>query len=282
MPTVYPGQIFLTGCATLENRRPVPQKPFTFIYDTIFSCIQPCKDQLDCKGIGSFRHFVGTDTSEKKDGIYEIFAKIVSFQADRNTTSPEHLDDDTNLLGEIISMRQLSVLTKHDLTVCEEPVRILGAGMVTSINRDKLSFVIHALQYTAGGESTDDIAIRAHLDLSPKWTNPAQRLPHTSALIGFTGILHQFETYCPPNSTREVTCAVLALDDITYFPRPSPSIPNAQPKQMIHTKLKSRTEKYTMEASSSTSSLPPRTMLGKRKAETSDDEVNKEILTPVD
>ncbi|KAF8270109.1 hypothetical protein EI94DRAFT_1699012 [Lactarius quietus] len=234
MPTTNPGQIFLTGCATLENRRPVPHEAIHL----------------------HLRHYFLV--SSTKQGSLGIGRR------------------------DIISMRQLSVVTKHDLSACEDPVCISGAGMVSSVNRDTLSFIIHASQYTSGGESSDDIAIRARLDLNLKWTNPTQRLPHTSALIRFSGTLHHFETFHPPNSTRHVTCAVVALDDITYLPRPS-SILKAQPKQTIHTKLKSQAEKYTLEASSSSlSSLPPPSQLGKRKAESSDDEVNEEVLLSVD
>jgi len=160
--------------------------------------------------------------------------------------------------------------------VCEEPVRVTGAGMVTSVNRNTLSFTIHATQYTTGGECSDEMVVRVRMDLNPKWTNPAQRLPHPPAVVGFLGVLHQFENYRPPNSTRQVICVVVALDDITYLPRASATHSSPQTKQTIHTKLKSRAEKYALEAST-LSSLTPQNILGKRKAETSDEEVNEAV-----
>ncbi len=56
----------------LENRRAVPEKPYSFIYDAIFTCAEnPAVD-----GIGSFRCFVGRDKTKKQDNLYQICAKV--------------------------------------------------------------------------------------------------------------------------------------------------------------------------------------------------------------
>ena len=66
------GEIILRGMTTLRNRRQLPDKPLTYVYDGLFSCAE----QLDKDGVGVFRHFVGKDASLKRDGTYEITAMV--------------------------------------------------------------------------------------------------------------------------------------------------------------------------------------------------------------
>jgi hypothetical protein len=62
-------EIKLAGMTTLKNRRPLPDKPNTYVYDAVFS------SGVD-DAIGNFRHYVGPDNSEKDDGTYEVVAKV--------------------------------------------------------------------------------------------------------------------------------------------------------------------------------------------------------------
>lgn len=70
--TLNPAQLILAGCATVENRRTIPKKPFTFAYDCIFTCADPEHDE----GLACFRTYVGRDTNQKQDGLYDISAKV--------------------------------------------------------------------------------------------------------------------------------------------------------------------------------------------------------------
>ena len=109
--TAQPGEITLHGMASLENRRPAPGKPNTYIFDATFRCSDQCKD-----GVASLRHYIGQDHSRKLDDLYDICAKvclshtfflflicfqIVGFKPGRNLNSEEYSDEDINLLGEI-------------------------------------------------------------------------------------------------------------------------------------------------------------------------------------
>jgi hypothetical protein len=67
-------RITLHGITMLKNRRPVPEKPNSFIYDGLFSCAELIEQNED--GIGSFRHYVGRNTKLKRDGTYDIHAKV--------------------------------------------------------------------------------------------------------------------------------------------------------------------------------------------------------------
>ncbi len=66
-----PARITLNGLALLENRRAVLGKPYSFIYDASFTCMDTVTD-----GIGSFRCFVGRDKTKKQDDLYEIRTKV--------------------------------------------------------------------------------------------------------------------------------------------------------------------------------------------------------------
>ena len=54
-------EIILRGMTTLRNRRQLPEKPLTYVYNGLFSCAE----QLDKDGVGTFRHFVGKDANVK-------------------------------------------------------------------------------------------------------------------------------------------------------------------------------------------------------------------------
>ena len=118
-----PCEITLHGLTSLENRRPAPGKPKTYIYDAIFPCTELSRD-----AVGSFRHYVGDDNTKKQDDVYDIRAKvcpfflslqivpylhitlqIVSFKPGRNLTSDYYNDDAIDLLGEIRTVCMISL-----------------------------------------------------------------------------------------------------------------------------------------------------------------------------
>ncbi|KAH9014909.1 hypothetical protein EDB85DRAFT_1898982 [Lactarius pseudohatsudake] len=276
-----PTQILLTGCATLENRRLVPKKPFSFMYDASFACVETGLDGV----LGCLRHYVGRDTAQKQDGVYDILAKITAYRSDRIIDGTLHEKDKIHVLGEIMRMRKVSLVTEEDLTACEEPARVTGSGMVTSIERKRLCFTIHGCQYVTGGDRSDDVVVRCRMDLNPKWAQPIDRLPHPPSIIAFSGVLQQFKEYSPPQSTKKLRCAVVALDDITYIRKgersstdPSTTVPPG--KQNTATKFRSRTQKYMLSQLKVDNTPSPSTSqntLGKRKAEESEEEVKQTI-----
>jgi len=175
-------------------------------------------------------------------------------------------------------MQPLSLANLDDL---DETTYISGSGTVLSIETDPPSFLIHAMQYVAGGVSSDDIAIRGFLN-SRKWANPQERVPQPKAVVAFWGVLQRFESYVRTNKTSS-TCACVAVEDITYLYNPprekssttSPS-DSPRPKTNLREQLKARAE----EGHSSQSTSSPSTSqvkLGKRKARSSEDEVDEDV-----
>jgi hypothetical protein len=66
-----PSEITLHGLVSLENHRPAPGKPNTFIFDTVFPCIAQTAD-----GVANCQHYIGQDRSKKLDNVYDIRAKV--------------------------------------------------------------------------------------------------------------------------------------------------------------------------------------------------------------
>ncbi|KAH9017684.1 hypothetical protein EDB85DRAFT_1897523 [Lactarius pseudohatsudake] len=216
--TVTPGCISLSGLVSLENRRAVPGKPYTFIFDATFTCADTAAD-----GIGSFRTYVGRDKTKKQDDTYEIIA----FKPEHNLNSPKYNDADVKLLGEIESKQPLSAMNAGEL---DDTIRIFGSGTVTSVDADPPSFLIHATQYIDGGQSSDNIAVRGRLNNNPKWLNPSERIPQPKSIIGWSGVLLQFDTYTPPGRSP-ITCLVIAVKDITYIFTPEKNPAKTLPKK---------------------------------------------------
>ncbi|KAI9445708.1 hypothetical protein BJY52DRAFT_1194108 [Lactarius psammicola] len=275
-----PGLIVFVGCATLDNKRPIPQKPLSFVYDATFTCSDP--PTAGEEGVGSFRHYVGSRSpDEKANGIYDIIAKVVAFRPDRNEDSPEYTEDAIHVLGHITRMKSLPMETEDDIAATQEPMTVLGSGIVSFLLPETLSFIIHACQFTDGGEASDDLAIRCRLDLNPKWDNPHKRLPKLHSTVGFTGILQQFEKHTFPDAKKPTTCAVVTLDDITYIKREGTNTKSVTKKTPANDKAKTRVQKLK-QAKTTTQALPsPSTShktLGKRKTDDSEDEVDDSIL----
>ncbi|KAH9015616.1 hypothetical protein EDB84DRAFT_1443384 [Lactarius hengduanensis] len=249
-----PGRIELFGMTSLEERRAVPGKGYSCVYDAVFTCADSGRD-----GVGSFRTYVGRDKNKKKDGVYEIRAKIVAFKPGRNPNSEKYNDHQIDLLGDIDKMQLLQEANISDL---EDEVHVGATGIVTSTEKFPPSFLIHTKQYTDGGASTDEIA---------------------NQVIAFNGVLQSFDSYFPPGK-KPIICVVIDVKDITYVLNPEKkkddeSTPGTQ-KRNLRLSLRARNRKEATNTSESSQTLPsPSTsqLKGKRKAENSEDEVNEDV-----
>jgi hypothetical protein len=175
-------------------------------------------------------------------------------------------------------MQPLSVANVDDL---DETTYISGRGTVLSVENDPLYFLIHAMQYVASGQSTDDIVIQGNMGNNPKWPDPQERLPPTKGVVAFWGALQHFEDFHLANKSS-TTCVVIAVHDITYLfnppcekPTPTTSNKSTQAKGNLRDHLRMRGEKQSSQTTSSTSTS--QTKLGKRKAQTSEEEVDEDV-----
>ncbi|KAH9029399.1 hypothetical protein EDB85DRAFT_2147325 [Lactarius pseudohatsudake] len=154
-----------------------------------------------------------TRQNEKQDDTYEVRCKIIAFKPGRNINSDKYVDADIKILGEIELMQPLSTVNVPDL---DNTIRIFGCGTVTSVDADPASFLIVAMQYIDGGQSSDNVAVRGCLDNNPKWPDPSERIPQPKSVIGWSGILLKFDSYTPPGRSA-ITCVIVAIKDITYI-----------------------------------------------------------------
>ncbi|KAF8265977.1 hypothetical protein EI94DRAFT_1702080 [Lactarius quietus] len=136
------GDIILHGLMSLENHHPLLDKLNTFIYDAIFSCTDSDND-----GIGSFRHYIGTDKTNKQDGFYKTNARIVGFKPGCNINSNQYTDSDINLMGEIQTMQPLTAVNEDNFNY---DMHISTTGVIVSKDRPNASFVLHRKCATSG------------------------------------------------------------------------------------------------------------------------------------
>ncbi|KAH9017184.1 hypothetical protein EDB85DRAFT_1897777 [Lactarius pseudohatsudake] len=248
---------------SLENCRPVPGKPYTFIYDASFTCAD-----TPVNGRGSFRFYVGRDKTKKQDNTYEIIA----YKPGHHIKSESVDESKINVLGEIDSMQPLSAMNGPNL---DDTICISGSG------------IMHATQYIDGGQSTDKIAVQGHLDNNPKWADPTKHIPQPNSIIGWNRILLCFNSYTPPGKNA-ITCIVVATKDITYIFTPDKTAGKTAPKRLptesksnLRQQVKSRTRsQQTSDPSTSQATTSPSTSqshLGKRKNVNSTDEVDNNL-----
>ena len=178
-------------------------------------------------------------------------------------------------------MRKISVQSDDDLAACEEHARVIGSGVVSSTDRDRICFTIHGSQYVTSGDRPSDVVVRCRMDQNAKWNKPLQRLPVPGTVVAFEGVLLGFEIYNPPNTARVLQCAVLALDDITYIRRGGAVADSPEPKDSIRKKVRTRAQKFknsslanpAVTESTSESTLAPARISKKRRSDGSTDEV---------
>ncbi|KAH9052942.1 hypothetical protein EDB83DRAFT_2521730 [Lactarius deliciosus] len=102
--SLNPGQIELFRMTSLEERRAVPGKGYSCVYDAIFTC------------------------ADSGHGVYEIRAKIVGFKPGRNPNSEKYNDHQIDVLGDIDKMQLLQEANISDL---EDEVHI-GTAVTVS------------------------------------------------------------------------------------------------------------------------------------------------------
>ena len=185
------------------------------------------------------------------------------------------------LLMILLKMQPVVTANADDL---DYAARIQAAGTVSTVDTSTISFVILAKQYVAG--STDNIIVRVYMDQNPKWANPVKQLPRAKSVVKIDGRLLRFEQVSLAKSSA--LCVVIAAYDITYLVKPqqpSPSsgsgastVATSQRKGNLRAKVQTQAESERSSQSQSTSSpVESQVKLGKRKANSSEDEVDDHV-----
>ena len=172
-------------------------------------------------------------------------------------------------------MQPLSIQQAAEL---DDVICISAMGTVTSINIEDASFIMHLTQYVSGGEIPHEIAVRAELAKNAKWADPKKRVPQVKAVVSIWGTLQRFDTHVvsPNEGTKGI---VVDVDDIQYMYNPSKkeieNPPSLRKKKtdLQHKFNRKDRKRNTTPPTASTSQV----QLGKRKANSSDNEVEKQV-----
>ena len=100
----------------------------------------------------------------------------------------------------------------------DDTIHVDVTGTVASVCKTTCSFWIQCTQCVCG--QYDQIAVHGRMDKNRKWKQPLSILPSPNTIIALDGVLERFETYKAPNSADELTCVVVAVDDITFLQPP--------------------------------------------------------------
>ena len=144
----------------------------------------------------------------------------------------------------------------------------------------------HALCLRSCLTSAETGHVRVYMDQNPKWANPVKQLLRAKSVVKIDGRLLRFEQVSLVKSSA--LCVVIAAYDITYLVKPqqpSPSsgsgastVATSQRKGNLRAKVQTQAESERSSQSQSTSSpVESQVKLGKRKANSSEDEVDDHV-----
>jgi hypothetical protein len=152
------------------------------------------------------------------------------------------------------------VLAEDPVAACKIPARVSGSGMVSSVDKERHSFILFPTQNVSASTHSETLPVRAVLEKGPKWPNPVARLPSPHGFVSFTGKLAHFEDNSGNIRSDLRSRAVVAVDSIVYLranygsnsvPMP-PSAANTHDADTVA--LKSRVLKYAQANTDSVSS----------------------------
>lgn len=114
-------------------------------------------------------------------------------------------------------MKPVPVLVDDHVAACKIAARVTACGMVTSVDKERNSFIMFPTQTITSSAERQTLPLRAVLEKGPKWPNPTARLPSPHAFIAFTGKLAHFEDNTEKMKANIHSRAVISLDSITYL-----------------------------------------------------------------
>ena len=170
------------------------------------------------------------------------------------------------------------------LIMYDDTIHIAITSTVIASSKQSGTFHMYTTQFVCG--QSEEIAICGVMNKNPKWKNlnPLGLLPDPNTIISFDSVLDRFEKYTPPNCSHSVTCAVVAVQDITFLQGMDEGKTTAEQKD-VRDRVKGRMQKMktgnptsqpdTPDASQ-TSSIPSSSQktLGKQKASSSEDNID--------
>ncbi|KAH9028462.1 hypothetical protein EDB83DRAFT_2319569 [Lactarius deliciosus] len=141
-------------------------------------------------------------------GLYDIHAKVVTFEPGTHEHSPLRNDQEFDFMGDIFQLRAVSNEENYTLHLSDHPARLFAFGRVTGLDRDINTLMLAIRQTVTDQSGIGHIEVRGVLGINALLNNRNNRLPPINSVVSFTGDLMDFGD----------GIAVVALDDITYVP----------------------------------------------------------------
>lgn len=177
MVTPHNGCVHLSCRAWLENARPVPGKPRSYVFDALIYCAKRVNNT--CLAACSLQYYKADDNAVVSDGIYDINAIVVAYRPNVNVASPVLTDKDFKLMGDISDMIPVPMVDMIGaISACKVPAKVFAAGTVTSVDTEQVCFAMTPSQDVTCSGQIDSIELRAIMEKSPKWPNPVFKLPY--------------------------------------------------------------------------------------------------------
>lgn len=251
MALTRPGCVYLSCRASLEQPRPVSGDSDTVVFDALLFCAKAV-DKSSVIGASLRCSKEEDDNTVLGEGIFDLFAIVVAYRPHVNEPSADFPQDIFKLMVDIVQLNPVPVEPKDVTTACGTPARVVGVGIVTSVDTVHHSFTLTPAQYVTGGAEEEQIPVRAMMEKGSKWPDPVKRLPSAHGFVSFSGKLYHFDENSLAQIPNVNTRAVINLDTITYLLRPtySPSsvassVLPSQVEDADSIALKKRVEKYS-------------------------------------
>ncbi|KAH9034908.1 hypothetical protein EDB85DRAFT_1889628 [Lactarius pseudohatsudake] len=196
-----PGTAYLNARALLENPRDRRHGDESFVtLDAIILCAYPIRGiQLLC----SLSYKKKIESERVRVGIYDIYAKVVTFKPKTHDSSPAHRDTEFNLMGDILHLFRVSGGRPHATVM-------YLCGKVCGTQPDIRTFTVNVQQIIRWAAIDTSLNIRGIMGMRPMWPPLDQHIPVSNSVVSFTGVLVGYDS----------NIALLALDDVCYLPHP--------------------------------------------------------------
>ncbi|KAN0134097.1 hypothetical protein V8E53_008102 [Lactarius tabidus] len=216
MAVCQPGSFMLCCRASLEHPRRLCEEDKFGVIDALIFASRAVNhsSMISC----TLRFPLGENTLN--EGIYDICANhihVVAYCEEIMSTTAMESTNYPKLMGDIVDVKPVPVLAEDPIAACKIAARVIGSGMVSSVDKETHSFFLFPSQIITANADPEALPVRAVLEKSPKWPEPTARLPSPHSFVAFTGKLAQFKDNITYMKTKLLYRAVVSLDSITYL-----------------------------------------------------------------
>ncbi|KAH9046021.1 hypothetical protein EDB84DRAFT_1435790 [Lactarius hengduanensis] len=156
------GTAYLSCLAWLENPRVVDDVWGNVVFDVLVSSSVSINetDQI----IGSLWYEPKDANEILTEGLYDIHAKVVTFQSNTHERSPIHADKDFAFMGDLLELRPVSDNIGYTACTSDHPARLFASGRVTEHDRNIYAFTFTVWQIVDQSSPVARVTVRGCLE----------------------------------------------------------------------------------------------------------------------